>query len=119
MNNYHKLIETIKLVAAPADVQLSAIPAQACRPDEIAFCVEEILPLLSTLEAQRIISGTIAENVKKIDRMFLSFEQQDWTEDALMRSPKWEKVRTMAMNVLKLTGEKAETPNLFWVKDIF
>lgn len=119
MHNYQKLIETIKLVAAPADVQLSVIPTQACRPDEIAFCVEEILPLLPTLEAQQIISGTVAENVKEIDRMFLSFERQDRTEDALLHSPKWENVRTMAANVLKLTGEKAEPPHLFWIRDIF
>lgn len=119
MHNYQKFIETMKLVAAPADVQLSVIPTQACRPDEIAFCVEEILPLLPTLEAQQIISGTVAENVKEIDRMFLSFERQDWTEDALLHSPKWENVRTMAANVLKLTGEKAEPPHLFWIRDIF
>ena len=61
----------------------------------------------------------LSENVEEIDRAFQSFERQDWTENALVHSPKWERVRETAANVLKLTGEKAEPPHLFWIRDIF
>jgi hypothetical protein len=119
MDNYHKLVETIKLVASAPNIQLSAIPEQACRPDEIAFCLEEIMPLLKDFTKKQIITTTVSSKIEEINQTILSFEKQDWTEMALTCSPKWENVRATAVSILELLGEKAVAPDLFWISDIF
>lgn len=119
MDNYSKFLETIKLVASSPDVQLSIIPKQACRPDEIAFCLEEIMPLLDGFLEKNVITKEVASVIRNIDQIFLSFCKEDWTETSLIFSEKWNRVRGLALEALEMMGEKAEIPDLFWICDIF
>lgn len=119
MDFYMKVIETLRLLAAPAETQLSKIPPQACRADEIAFCLEEIIPECKELFKKKIISSEVCQSIFAMDNFFLTFKKEDWTDQAVTMSDKWEKLRHMARDTLEKTGEACNDPNLFWVRDVF
>lgn len=119
MEKYRIFIETIKLLASPADIQLSVIPRQICCADEIAFCLEDILPLSEFLLSEGQISENIYKNVCDIDSNFVSFNHQEWTDTALMTSKKWQEVRDSASQILSTLSEAYSTPDLFWIRNIF
>ena len=56
MDNYRIFVETVKLLASSPDIQLASIPELACRPDEIAFCLEDIMPLIKDYVRDGIIT---------------------------------------------------------------
>jgi len=118
MDNYRKLLETLRLLAAPADIQLSQFPEMACRPDEIAFTLEEIVPLLSYLCQSSFITREVERKVKYIDNLFLTFSKSDWQENELYSSYKWQQVRNLANEILLKMGECWEIPNLFWISNL-
>lgn len=119
MDNYRIFVETVKLLASSPDIQLASIPELACRPDEIAFCLEDIMPLMKDYVRDGIITKKVFSKMEEMDNLFISFKKKDWSETALTYSPKWEKIRGIANSVLDLIGEKLTPPNMFWITDIF
>lgn len=120
MNNkmdivYKKVIEVLKLVASPADVQLKAFPDYVCKPDEVALTFDEIVSYTYILLSNSIISKTQYEELNKINCYFDTFSKTDWSEDAMYDSEKWNYSRKMATDVLKLFNCIYTPPKLFWI----
>ncbi|MBQ7936412.1 MAG: hypothetical protein IJ333_08750 [Clostridia bacterium] len=119
MDNYRILVETIRLIAAPPEIQLSKFPEQVCRPDEVAFTLEELFPRANHLLKHQLITNDIYQSLQSIDTCFSTFSSLDWTEEAMFVSAKWHQTRQMALALLLKMGEKWQSPNLFWIEDIF
>jgi len=115
---YPKIIEALRLVAAPASVQLSSLPKHVCKPDEIAFTFEEIMIYAKILMENKFLSIDLYLQLLAIDKLFENLKKDEWTEDSLHKSKSWEVVRTKAIEVLKNFGEGYTAPNLFWATSI-
>ncbi len=114
---YTKLIEVIRLLAAPAEIQLASFPERTCRPDEIAFTFDEIV---CNVDDCKLVSDEVKAKVKYINGLFDAyFFQGDWTEKAVIHSEKWQNIRALTLDLLKYMGVSYSAPDLFWIKDIF
>lgn len=115
---YHKkLIEVIRLLAAPAEIQLASFPKCTCRPDEIASTFDEIV---CNVDACKLVSDEVKVKVKYINGLFdVYFSQEDWTEEAVISSEKWQNIRMLMLDLLRYMEVSYSDPNLFWIKDIF
>ena len=114
---YTKLIEVIRLLAAPAEIQLASFPVRTCRPDEIAFTFDEIV---CNVDDCKLVSDEVKAKVKYINGLFdVYFFQGDWTEEAVIHSEKWQNIRVLTLDLLKYMKVSYSDPDLFWIRDIF
>lgn len=115
---YHKkLIEVIRLLAAPAEIQLASFPECTCRPDEITFTFDEIACNVDDCE---LVSDEVKAKVKHINGLFnIYFSPEDWTEEAVISLEKWQNIRVLTLELLKYMEVSYSDPHLFWIKDIF
>ena len=112
---FNRLIETIKLVAAPADVQLSLFPDQVCKSDEIALTYDEFA---SKVDGCRLLSEPIKQEINELNILFSRLNKDEWSEEAVKDSPAWGILRKKASNILLSLNIEYTTPRLFWIKDI-
>ena len=115
---YRQTLEVIKLAAAPADIQLDQFPSQVCRPDEVAFTIDEIVGHIDLLVDNNMILEKTAKRIKRLNNFYSTFNKQDWTEKAMSTSENWEKTRRLAKEIMYDSDLNFEIPNLFWIKDI-
>src|SRR5690606_33831092 len=90
---YRRLVEVVRLVASPPEVQLAALPEWTCRGDEIALLFhEEMLTVRLLVESGAVSSQGLAV-LKEIDRRFdeMSGElnAELWTDSAVRTRPEW------------------------------
>lgn len=111
-----RLVGTIKLLAAPAEIQLSAFPNKVCKPDEIALTFDEYA---CQAEKCELLSDVSKTRIAELNRMFdLSIGNDEWTEDAIYNSDKWENVRKKALELLNFMNIAYTNPSLYWISDI-
>lgn len=112
---YLKIIEALRLVAAPAEVQTSLLPDFVCKPDEVALTFDETIVYAKILLENNFISEEQFNGLVKMNCNFDNFTQKDWTIDSMSHADSWKQSRESAKEALKVFKEKYATPNLFWI----
>ncbi|MBR5251306.1 MAG: hypothetical protein IKV52_00600 [Oscillospiraceae bacterium] len=109
----HHIIESIKLLSSDGDIQLSYFPEFVCKGDEIANSLGDWLLLYQ--EQQSIDNGfafspeELAEIID-LDNTFLLFNPEDFSDYAVLNSPKWNDIRKKAKDILLILNEEYSLP---------
>ena len=106
-----RLIDTLRALAAPADVQLARHPDLTAGADAVAADFGDALrlasdcPQLGLDDEQRDALDAVEE---LLERMSGAEGATPWTEEALRSAPEWEEVRTRARAALLRLEHDAE-----------
>lgn len=115
---YPKIIETLRLVAAPSKIQLSTMSASICPPDEISEILEHACMMAKVLLKKNSITQEQYSSIEVIDNNFKNFPKGDWTIKAMKQSDNWDTVRELANKSLKEFSTSYAIPNIYWYKTI-
>ena len=113
-----RLVASIQLLAADANVQLSAFPVGVCKADEIVLAFDECLVFLRELADANFISVDAKEEIQRVDEFVSNLggkEASVWSDSAVRESPDWLELRRLAKATLKQMGEIQEVPKLDWM----
>ncbi|OJU18355.1 MAG: hypothetical protein BGN88_04485 [Clostridiales bacterium 43-6] len=111
---YPQIIELLRLLASPFEVQISVFPKNECPPDEIADEIDYKCSVAKTLFDEGFFSLIQYESIKHIDEEFTTFLKEDWTYEAMEKSLKWEHIRKLAIKSLEEFKVDYSKPNLYW-----
>jgi hypothetical protein len=115
---YPKIIEAIRLAAAPSKIQESLFPQNDDPTGEIADTVEEAARYSRILTDNSYLSQEQFEKIEALDNLFESFIGEDWTVLSMHNSTKWAYVRDFAMDTLHMLSVEYAAPNLYWIREI-
>ncbi len=120
-NLYNKLVQCLRLVASPYEVQISLLPNFIDIPDEIALFFDDVFLTIPQLKIEYLFSPNTLLKINEVNELFESMSEEKffWELEELKNNKSWEKSRELALSVLKLLNEPYEKPNLdfiTWVK---
>lgn len=102
----NKLKWITQVIALPCETQKSLFPDFVNVADEIAIEWEMALDELNDLSVASSITSGQKALINKLDDYMLSISGsnniQYWNNDALCKSPEWQKMREMAMDILSI-----------------
>ena len=111
---YPQIIELLRLLAAPFDVQISAFPKNEFPPDEIADEIDCKCSIAKSFLIKGAITSSQYESINFINEKLESFCKEDWTLEAMEQSSNWAHVRELAMESLGKFEVEYAKPNLYW-----
>lgn len=120
-NLYNNLLQSLRLVAAPPEIQISSMPQFVSLPDEIALTFNDAYLISSQLVDENIISIQAFLLLKELSELFdnMSQDKSLWTLQKLENDNSWKLSRQLAIKVLQELDEPFGRPNLNyinWVK---
>jgi hypothetical protein len=108
-----RLVESLRALAAPANVQLARFPNVVCKPHELALDYADALllasdcPQLQLTDAQHRALRTLDDLLAD---MSVTGQLELWTETALRDAPEWADVRRAALAALAALDHPYEPP---------
>ncbi len=108
------VIESLRLVAAPASVQLSVLPDFVSPTDEIATTFGDAYLLVPQLLRAGLINSKAAECISRLDEWFANMPMDGSIADpeTLKNHAFWETARKLAAATLEALVEEVRDPNL-------
>ena len=113
---YPKIIETIRLSASPADIQIRALPKDEYPPEEIPYLIENASLMAEQLYKNKFISENEFMSIKKIDQTFESFDKSEYTLEKLNESANWDYIRDLSTKSLQFFSVGYAFPNIYWYR---
>ena len=117
----NQVIDSVHLLAAEAEVQLSSLPDFVHKPNDISTTFEVVYAYVPELVEAGLLSKRVKLHLEQIDSFldeFVQLARKDgtlWTDDAIRTHPKWQELRVLAITALKELGEIRRQPKLDWV----
>jgi len=111
---FPQIIELLRLLASPFEVQVSVFPDNEFPPDEIADEIDYKCFVSETLFKNNFISTAQYNNIKTISEKTKSFCKEEWSIEAMGKSSDWVYIRALASDALKEFGVEYTKPNLYW-----
>lgn len=116
---YNNLIQSLRLVASPANIQILSLPNFVNVADEIALIYSEsyiMIPQISNM-----ITPYTIELLGDLDKLFnkMSEDESLWNVESLKNDYLWLKSRELGYSILNELKEEYINPNLdfiSWVK---
>lgn len=107
------IIESIKLLASEGNIQLAYFPDFVCKPDEIANSLGDWLELYlrRDIVPEFAFSSEELDEIIELDNEFITFSFEDFSESAVLTSPKWENIRKKAKILLCNLGIEYSLPD--------
>lgn len=114
---YGKLLEAVRLVALPFDLQVIALPEFVNHTDEIALIFDDSLRLFRDNQTGIPIATEAISLINQLDQKFakMSLNKELWTLEALERDGIWSDCRNLAKLILTRLDEPGEYPNLDFI----
>lgn len=113
---YPKIVEIIRLIATPSEIQLSLFPQNVNPAETIFESAEDAVRYSRILNENNLFTE---ELLKKIETLYTFFNREECTTDSIQNSSNWEKAREFAMVVLQMLSIQYAIPNLYWVRNIY
>ncbi len=110
----YRMIESIKLLASEGNIQLSCFPDFVCKGDEIANSLGDWLTLYQQKtdhDTEYVFYDYELEQIIGIDQDISMLAPEDFSEDAILNSCKWDNIRKKARNLLILLNEEYTLPD--------
>lgn len=111
---YPQVIELIRLLASPFEVQVSSFPKNEFPPDEIADEIDHKCYIAESFFKEGFITINEYERIKLINEKFKGFTKDDWTIKAMEKSLNWVQIREMALKALEILRVDYARPNIYW-----
>lgn len=115
------IIESLQLLAADSDTQIQSLPKYVHIPDEIALIFSDTFQLIYQNKNSLLLNDFQFQKLCEIDNFLNNMSEENhkiWTLEALNENDKWEKLRKMALEILKSLNIKKQNPNLYWIRYI-
>ena len=108
------IVESLRLIAAPADLQLSLLPDFVCATDEVATTYGDAFLLVPQLVRAGLINEAAKESLAELDDWFEDMPRNSTISDrsSLRNHEFWETARKLAKNALRSLGEEVRAPDL-------
>lgn len=108
-------VEVLCLLALDPEEQIGCFPSFVVVADEIALTFGDSYQLVE----QSVRKGEFGESKKiaEIESIFneMSGVHENWTLEALRKGIRWQRVRTIARDILQEIGTKPRKPSLSWI----
>ena len=108
-----RMLETLKLLASPADVQLEVLSSDVVVADELALIFDDELLALDPAACSEAARARLTAIAQALSAM--SDRRELWTTDALRTADDWKRIRMDAAAVLAAFGEPVERPTIDWL----
>jgi hypothetical protein len=105
------LIEALRLLAAPAEVQVSVLPKWVALPDEVALTFFDAYEVLEP-NLPDSLAPMLEHIAERINARDLSSEADQWDPETLARSEQWEDYRRLARSALTALNVPYQRPRL-------
>jgi hypothetical protein len=115
------IIESLQLLAADPETQIQSLPEYVHIPDEIALIFSDTFQLIHQNKNSLLFNDFQFQKLCEIDNYLNNMSEENhkiWTLEALKENDKWEKLRKMALVILKSLHIEKQSPNLYWIKYI-
>lgn len=111
---YSALVESLRLVAAPADLQVCILPDFVSVTDEVSTTFGDAFLLLPQLECAGRVSARASAAVKELDSWFAGMPTDGSIAPAesLAAHDFWRSARELAATALEGLGEDVKPPDL-------
>lgn len=118
MNVRRALIESVAVLAAPANAQIAWLTSIGTGPlaDELGLEFDSWYRLLPELESLHVVSSVATQLSKAVSDALEEVPQSKWTETALTFDPAWERVRRSAGLALVALLESSPEPRSVYVR---
>lgn len=113
---YPKIVETIRLIATPSEIQLSLFPQNVNPAQEIVESAEDAVRYSRILTEKNLLSE---DQFKKIETLYTIFDEEEYTPISILNSTTWEKAREFARIILQMFSIQYAVPNLYWVRNVY
>lgn len=108
---FEKLVQALRLLAAPPEQLRQLFPDFVDIPDELALELDHWLVFGVHFVSQGLISGEQLHDMQSIDDVFGAFSGKQhsefWTMEAVSSSEVWEQLRQKAKSILASMGVAA------------
>ncbi len=116
-NAYHRLIQSLRLIAAPFDIQRPSLPDFVVLADEIALIFDEAYEHFCSTGG--VLPADAASTAQGIDRIFEGLSGPThagfWEPESLRTAAQWEVIRSQARTALAQLGTPEDRPHIDWV----
>jgi hypothetical protein len=113
------LIQSLRLVASDAEMQMGVLPKYVHVPDEVVSIFDDSYILLDQVIEAGLVTPDQAEAVHELNRhmdeMSLANDPDLWTLEAIKTHPKWVQMRALASNALVQLKADTGRPTLGWI----
>jgi len=118
---YQILVQSLRLVAAPKDQQIAALPSFVFPTDEVATSFGDAFLLVSQLAEGGFITREAVEALTDLDRWFSSMPKDGSVAevDSLESHNFWQTARELASNALAKLGEEKsplDLSHIYWTQ---
>ncbi len=117
-NFYRMMVETLRLLAAPAEMQVTLFPSFVDIPGEVAQLSDDVCYLLEQIRVAGLVSATQEAEFRAISKLFNEMADDGpaglWTIDAMEKAPEWSAIRERSQLLLVNLGKCSRAPNLYW-----
>lgn len=116
------LEESIQLLAAEYEAQVSALPSFVAVADELAQTYDDAFASIDQIADAGLVSDRQLLTLREIDQMPAAMsanaDQSIWTLEALKHAETWEQVRVRAREALHQLGKEPRRPLLLSVVSV-
>jgi hypothetical protein len=110
-DQYELLLESLRLVAAPADQQLSSLPDFVVATDEVVSTFGDAFLLVQQLQQAGLVSPEVATRLQELDQHFASMPGDEVAEpESLASHVFWTRARLIASDALAALLEDKKPP---------
>lgn len=120
-SQYRLLVENLRLIAAPAEVQLEVLPQFVVATDEILSGFSDAFLLVPQLERVGLVQPSARVALSRLDSWFdgMPTDGSIAEPSTLVSHGFWARARELAADALHALGEEVRQPSLdqtAWVK---
>lgn len=116
---FEKLIDSLRLLAADYETQVSVLPSFVYTPDELVQTFTDCMVLLDQIIEAGLVSREQAAKLKEIDDAFDRAGNDNpeyfYSYEAVQEDLRWESIWQLAAEALALMGRRREPPKLDWI----
>ncbi len=113
-----QLVQAIQLLAADYEAQIKQLPDFVHIPDELALIYSESVLLAEQIARTSLITQDQVAKLRELDLALedMSREKSLWTLEAVRNSAEWQRIKSMAKDLLALLNQQVHPPDLSWIK---
>ena len=116
---YPKIIETIRLAAAPYADQIDVMSKHNIYTEDIESLVEHACMMSKIINKNGFITNEQYNSIKELHKKFDDFLDSEWETDSMEYSDNWNELRILGKKALDEFSVQYARANIYWVFDIY
>ena len=116
---YPKIIETIRLAAAPYADQIDVMSKHNIYTEDVELFVEHACMMSKIINQNGFITNEQYNSIKELHKKFDDFLDSEWETDSMEYSDNWNELRILGKKALDEFSVQYARANLYWLFDIY